>query len=364
MATRICVTLLLLSVSTAFGQEIYTLDNRTDTWEKYTLDDRTDTWELTSSPKPGSPGAQLTSAAKALANKKYDDAIRLSTIWINRNKRHPLLGEAHMIRGDALFKQGNYYESLFDYEFVASTFYGTDVEIAANARELEIGTMFARGVKKKVWGMRIADATDEAAELLMRVQARMPRSAMAQEACMELADLYFSQNDMKNAYKTYGIFLSNYKSIAPPQLVSKAQSRLIDTRLATYRGPLYSNKGLVDANLELKQLQLLNPRLAKTINASARITRFDELFGQKMLNTANWYLKTDKPISAEYTIRQLVKKYPKTSATVEALEDVVPHMLSQLPPAILEEAAPFYALQQEAIIGRTIVVETVMEESQ
>ncbi len=41
-----------------------------------------------------------------------------------------------MIRGDALFKQGNYYESLLDYEFVASTFYGTDVEVAANAREL------------------------------------------------------------------------------------------------------------------------------------------------------------------------------------------------------------------------------------
>ncbi|MEE2819596.1 MAG: outer membrane protein assembly factor BamD [Planctomycetota bacterium] len=349
MATRFCVLILLFCACSVFGQETYTLNEQTDTWE------------LTSSPKPGSPGAQLASAAKALASNSYEDAIRLSTIWINRNKRHPLLGEAHMIRGDAFFKQGNYYESLFDYEFVASTFYGTDVEVAANARELEIGTLFANGVKRKVWGMRIADASDEAAECLMRVQSRMPRSPMAQEACMELADLYFRQNDMKLANKTYGIFLSNYAKTANAKLVSKAQSRLIDTRLATYRGPLYSNKGLVDANLELEQLQLLNPRLAKTINASARMTRFDELLAQKLLNTANWYLKTEKPISAEYTLRQMVKKYPKTSATVEALEDVVPHLLTQIPPVILEEAAPFYAIQQEAILGRTIIVEVIVE---
>ena len=352
MATRISVFFLLFCACTASGQETYTLNEQTDTWE------------LSYSPRPGSPDAQLASAAKFLANNNYDDAIRLSTIWINRNKRHPLLGEAHMIRADALFKQDHFYESLFDYEFVASTFYGTDLEVAANAKELEIGVMFARGVKKKVWGMRIADATDEAEELLMRVQSRMPRSPMAQEACMELADLYFRQNDMTLANKTYGIFLSNYGSTASTQLVSKAQSRLIDTRLATYRGPLYSNKGLVDANLELEQLQQLNPRLAKTINASARITRFDELFAQKMLNTANWYLKTEKPISAEYTVRQMVKKYPKTSATVEALEDIVPRLLTQLPPIILDEAASFYALQQEAILGRTIIIEMITEETQ
>ena len=349
MATRICIFIILFCTVPALGQE------------KYLLSDKTDAWELAYSPKPGTPEAQLASAAKALANNKYNEAIRLSTIWINRNKRHPLLGQAHMYRGNALFEQGNYYESLFDFEFVARTFSGTDVEVAAIARELEIGTMFARGLKKKVWGMRIADATDEAAECLMRVQGRLPRSPMAQEACMELADLYFRQNDMKNASKTYNIFLHNYSKKATPKLVSKARSRLIDSRLATYRGPLYSNQGLVEADLMLEQLQQVNPRLAKSINASARMTRFDELFAKKMLNTAKWYLKTEKPVSAEYTLRQMVKKYPQTSATVEALEDIIPHLLTQLPAIITTEVTPFYIMQQEAILEKTIVVEVVTE---
>ena len=323
--------------------------------ETYVLDDRTDSWLLTNVPEPGSPEAMLAEAAKELAQDHYEEAKRLASIWMTRHKRHPLIGEAHLIHGNALFAQHEYYESLFDYEFVAREFYGTQAAIAANEMELIIATMFANGMKKKIWGMRISDATEEAEELLIRVQERLPRSKMAERAAMELADLYYRNKQVKLANDMYLIFVQNYPH---SDQIDKARARLIYTRLATYRGPAFDESGLLDARKELEQLEYSNPRLANIVDSQALLTRIDESIGQKLLNTAKWYLHVNEPIPAEYTIRRLVQSHPNTAASIEALETLVPTLLPMLPPVILDEVEIFYALRQEALLGESI---TVME---
>lgn len=319
--------------------------------ETYTLDEKTDTWILAEAPEPGSPEAQLAAAAKQLAMGNNQEAMRLSSIWMTRNKRHPLMGEAHIIHGDALFAQRYYYESLFDYEAVARDYYGTKAAITANERELEIATMFANGLRKRLWGMRISDATDEAKELLIRIQERLPRSPLAETAAMELADLYYRTKEMKLANDMYLIFVENYPRSAE---IEKAQARLIYTRLATYRGPDFNDAGLFDARKELIRLQVTSPRLANTVNASALITRIDESIGQKMLRTAQWYLKVNNPIAAEYTIHRLIQKHEHTAASIEALEHLVPQLLPLLPPVVLNDVRDFYETYQEALLGRVI----------
>ena len=319
--------------------------------ESYTLDEKTDTWILTDAPKPGSPEAQLAAAAKQLALGDYQEAMRLASIWITRNKHNPLLAEAHIIHGDALFAQKYFYESLFDYEIVARDYYGTQAAITANERELEIATMFAHGMRKLLWGMRFSDATDEAEELLIRIQERLPRSPLAETAAMELADLYYRRKQMKLANDMYLIFVENYPQ--SPE-INKAQARLIYTRLATYRGPAFDDAGLFDARKELRQLQLTNPRLAKIIDSTAIITRIDESLGQKMLRTAQWYLKVNNPIAAEVTIRRLIEQHEQTAASIEALEHLIPQILPQLPPIVLRELGDFYEIYQEALLGRIL----------
>ena len=39
-----------------------------------------------------------------------------------------------------------------------------------------------------------------------------------------------------------------------------------------------------------------------------------------MLDTATWYLKTSDPVSARYTLRRLVRDYPRTVAATAALQ--------------------------------------------
>ena len=319
--------------------------------ETYTLDEKTDTWILTDAPKSGSPEAQLAAAAKQLASGDYQEAMRLSSIWMTRNKHHASIGEAHIIHGDALFAQGYYYESLFDYEIVARDYYGTKSAIAANERELEVATMFANGLRKRLWGMRISDATDEAEELLMRIQERLPRSPLAETAAMELADLYYRRKQMKLANDMYLIFVENYPH---SREIDKARTRLIYTRLATYRGPAFNDAGLFDARSELIKLQFISLRLANTVEANALITRIDESLGQKMLRTAQWYMKVNNPIAAEYTVRRLINQHEHTAASIEALEHLVPKILPLLPPNVLLDVGDFYDNYQEALLGRII----------
>jgi outer membrane protein assembly factor BamD (BamD/ComL family) len=331
--------------------------------ETYTLDEKTDTWVLTDTPEAGSSEAQLASASKQLALGNYQEALRISSIWIERNKHsddYSLMGEAHIIHGDALFAQGYFYESLFDYEVVARDYYGTKSSITANEREFEIAKMFAGGLRKLLWGMRIADATDEAEELFIRIQERLPRSPLAENAAMELADLYYRRKQMKLANDMYLIFVENY----PQSLeIDKAKARLIYTRLATYRGPTFNDAGLFDARKELLQLRSTSPRLAKTVDSSALITRIDESLGQKALRTAQWYLKTNNPIAAEYTVRRLIVEYKQTAASIEALEHLVPKILPQLPPIVMQEIGDFYDINQEALLGKIITSVEIPEDN-
>jgi hypothetical protein len=111
---------------------------------------------------------------------------------------------------------------------------------------------------------------------------------------------------------------------------------------------------LIDARKELVQLEYANKSLSNTINSSSLITRIDESLGQKMLSTAKWYMKVNKPIAAEYTVRRLVMQYKDTVAAVEALEYLIPELLPKLPPVVLAEIEDFYAAHQEALLGKTI----------
>jgi len=341
-----------ISASLSFSQETYTLDKKTDTWV------------MTGAPTPGSPEAQLAGASKQLALGNYQEAMRLSSIWIERNKHNidvALIGEAHIIHGDALFAQKYFYESLFDYEIVAREFYETKAAVKANERELEIAIMFANGVHKLLWGMRIADATDEAEELLILIQERLPQSPLAETAAMELADLYYRKKQMKLANDMYLIFVENYPR---SKKIERAKARLIYTRLATYRGPLFNDAGLFDARKELVQLRNTSPSLARTVDSTALITRIDESLGQKTLRTAQWYLKVNNPIAAEYTVRHLIREYKHTAASIEALEHLIPIILPQLPPIVLLEIGDFYNVNQEALLGRIITSVEITEDIQ
>ena len=286
----------------------------------------TDEWTPAAQVEPGSPEWQLDQIRRAIADGHYDRAENLADTWLERHRGHALEAEAYLLRGDAFMARGDYYESLFDYEFIARTYPGSEAFVTALERELEIARLFASGTKRKLWGIRFVDASDEAQELLIRVQERLPGSTLAEEAGIALADFYFSRREMDLAATAYELFIENYPR---SDQVSKARRRLIFAHLASFKGPEFDATGLYEARSLLRVFQATEPAAAQRAGADALLVRIDESDAQKLLATARWYMRRGNMVSAEYTIRRLVRRYPTSVATVEALrlmETILPRL--------------------------------------
>ncbi|MHC4447425.1 MAG: tetratricopeptide repeat protein [Planctomycetota bacterium] len=274
-----------------------------------------DAWEAVDSPDLESAEGQLAMARRALAAGDAKRAEYLAGAWIKRFPNNVLQPQAYLIRGDALHARGNHYKALFDYEYIARVFPGSEAFITAAERELEIARLFAHGTKRRMWGLRLLDASDEAQELLIRIQERLPGSRLAEEAGMELADFYFRRREMDLAADMYAIFIENYPH---SDQLTKARRRLIYAHLASFKGPDFDATGLHDARALLEQFRVEEPAEAQRVGAEALLTRIDESDAQKLLRTARWYLRTGDVIAADYAIRRLLREFPRSVAATDA----------------------------------------------
>ena len=325
--------ILLAAAQAARGQETYRL-----------ADD--DSWTAAEEVDPGSPQGQMAEARRALAAGDVIRAENLATQWIDRYSQHPMLPDAYLLRGDALMAQREYYKAAFDYEFIAKGFPGSEAFVTALERELEIAKLFGSGLKRKLWGMRIADASDEAEEMLIRIQERLYGSRLAEEAGMELGDFYFRRRNMSLAVEAYSLFIENYPD---SEQINKARKRLIYAHLAGFKGPEFDATGLFNARAELVRLKALAPIASEEVGADALIGRIDESNARKLLHTTRWYLRTSDLIAAELTIRRLVERYPHTLAAADALR-LIPDILPRLPQSVLEEG-PDYSSLRAGLLG-------------
>jgi outer membrane protein assembly factor BamD (BamD/ComL family) len=162
---------------------------------------------------------------------------------------------------------------------------------------------------------------------------------------MTLADYYFRVRDLRMAAEAYDLFLENYPRSKD---VNKARLRLIYSYLADYRGPRYDSSGLQEARLRLEDLRANEPGLAQRIGAESLLVRIYESDASKLLATAQYYLSVSDPISAEYTLRALVKRYPNSIASLEALRDI-PDILAKMPKTVVSMGPDYRALRQEKL---------------
>jgi len=309
--------------------------------------DGDDRWIAPADADPQSPASQLHQAQLSLARGDAARAYNLATGWLDRFPGDPLRAHALLLKGDALLAQGDEYKALYDYEAIAQLYPGSDVFVTALQREFEIAKAYANGLRRKFFGMfRWLSASDDAQEILIRIQERLPGSELAEQAGMELADYYFRQRDLQLSADAYDLFVQNYPR---SRQVEKARLRLIYSLCAAYKGPLYDARGLFEASARLRELQALDPVTAQRVGAEALIVRIYESEASKLLSEAGWYEYMDDPISAEIFIRRLVTKYPKSIAALLALKEI-PALFAQLPPAV-QKQCPDYPKMRKDLLG-------------
>ena len=311
---------------------------------KLSADDR---WVAPEDADPSSPNSQLHQAQMALARGDAARAYNLASGWLDRYPANPLRAHALLLKADSMLAQGDEYKALYDYEELIRNYPGSDVFVTALQREFQIAKAYANGLRRKFFNtFRWLNADEEAQEILIRVQERLPGSHLAEQAGMELADFYFRKRDLQLASDAYDLFVQNYPR---SKQVEKARLRLIYTLLAAYKGPLFDARGLFEASARLKELQALDPVTAQRVGADALIVRIYESEASKLLSEAAWYDAQDDPISAELYIRRLVNNYPKSIATLVALREV-PQLYAQLPP-LVAKSTPDYRTLRKAMLG-------------
>ncbi len=314
--------------------------------ERYELD-TLDRWTRAAEIDPASEEAQLLAARRALVNGEASRAKNLANSFLERLPLSPYRADALLVRGDATLAEGDEFQALFDYEEVARRYPGSEVFIPALEREFEIARSYARGLKKRLFGtVRILDSSEEAQELLIRIQERLPGSELAERAGMELSDYYFDRREMMMAAESYRLFIENYPR--SPQ-VTKARLRLIYASIAGFRGPEYDASGLLEARARLQSLQALQPGLAQQVGTTALLARIEESQAAKFLSTASWYLEIGDPISAELSVRRLVQRHPTSIAAIEALR-IVPSILAEVPETVAR-GGPDYRLLRKEVLG-------------
>ncbi|MFM7807137.1 MAG: outer membrane protein assembly factor BamD, partial [Planctomycetota bacterium] len=193
---------------------------------------------------------------------------------------------------------------------------------------------------------RMLEAGDDGQEILIRIQERLPGSELAEEAGMELADYYFRIRDMSLAADAYDLFTQHYPR---SRQVVKARLRLIYSYYAQFKGPEFEGKGLEEATARIKQLQADEPAVAQKIGSDALLVRIYESEAARLRSQAEWYMRVQDWIAAELTIRSLVKRYPDSIATIEALR-IVPEVLERLPVDVVKQC-PDYAALRKTIVG-------------
>lgn len=329
---------------------LFTMTSTALAQTEYTLDDF-DRW--TPSPSPSPVDEQLQQARVALANGDAARALNLSENFLENNPLGQGRADALLIQGDAQLALGYEYKALFAYEDVARRYSSTTSFIPALEREYEIAKAYAHGLRKRFLGtFRWIDAGDDAQEIFIRIQERLPGSELAEKAGMELSDYYFRIRDMPLAADSYDLFVQNYPR---SKRVNKAKLRLIYSYYAQFKGPQYDASGLREATSRLKLLQADDPALAQQIGAEALLVRVYESEAAKLLNDALWYQGMGDFISTELTLRSLVNRFPKSIATIEALK-IAPGVVAKLP-ALTAKGCPDYAQLQSILLGTPRMVE-------
>jgi len=257
-------------------------------------------------------------ARRALAEDNPSTARTLLTKWLDdpAKTRNILRPTALRLRGDARVALHREYLALYDYEEVIRAFPESDEFLTAVERELDIAIRYANGLKRRAWGVRIFDATDIAVELFIRVQERTPGSALAERAAIELADFYYRTGDISLASEAYDLYMENFPK-GPNYL--KARQRRIFADIARFKGPKYDASGLIDAQIQIKELNRDAPIQAEQAGLSGGIElRIEESLAAKQLENARWYLTRNDWPSARLVLRRLNREYPSTVAASRA----------------------------------------------
>lgn len=273
----------------------------------------------------------LDRAEQLLAHNGYKAANNILLDWLKKNKKSPLRDRGLLLLAESYYQAGDRLLAFYECDDLMDNFPESPLYYRALEMQYKIAEAFLDGYKRRLFGMAILGAEDDAVEMLYRIQQRSPGSTLAEKALLRTADYYYATSQFDLAADAYTAYVRQYPR---SPMVPRARLRAAFATLAQFRGLKYDATPLVDARAQLVDIAMAYPELAKQENIEDVLNRIDKSAARKLLDIANFYRRTHNPASAVYQYRFVIQAYPNTPEAEEAKEQLthMPKSALELPP--------------------------------
>lgn len=246
---------------------------------------------------------------------QFAAADKESLAWLLSHKNDPNYALGLYLHAQALDGNGDpikafyYCDELLD-TFPASPYYAPALEL-----QYRIADSLLSGRKLSFLGMKVLSASDDAIEMMFRIQQRAPGSPLAEKALRRTADYYFANGDFDLAADAYGAFAKQYprNPDLPEILLRQAFSNY-----AQFTGVRFDPTPLINARQQMVDLINQYPEVAQRENIPSFVDSIDKTLARKLWVTADFYRRTNKPEASRVTLRVLINQYPQSDEAQQA----------------------------------------------
>ncbi len=250
-----------------------------------------------------------------IKSRRFSAAMKRAVEWLKANPHSPAHDRGLYLEAQALFGYGDRIKSFYYCDELMDEHPESRLFYPALALQYKIADAYLLGYKQRWLGIPMFSGSDEAVEMLFRIQARSPGSPLAEQALLRTADYYYANEDYDFAADTYGAYVRQYPR--SPN-VPRALLRQSYAYLAQFSGLHYDATPVINARAELMQLAAEYPDLAEEEHLPELLKRIDRTLAQKIYAQGNFYERTNQPRAAAYTYKYLVKNYGQTPAGAQA----------------------------------------------
>lgn len=278
--------------------------------ERQVLDPESDEWVEPPVADRVAPEATLDEARRLLTEGEYRRAHKRLKQWTEENPDHDRYFEGTYLLGEALFGRKHFYQAYESYEVVVENTAG-NLFFQALQREMDVARAFLAGEKRIVWKILRLSAYDDGIEILDRIWERAPGTRLGEAALKLKADYFFAVGDMDLAQDEYVNLAREYPHGRYAQL---AMLRGAESAAAAFPGIKFADRALLDAEVRYRQVQRTFPAYAERERVADRLEGIRQQRGEKDLDIARWYERTDRAGAAEFYYRLILKDWPDTLA--------------------------------------------------
>ena len=266
-------------------------------------------WVRQAKPAEGTAAGELAAIRRKMDRKKYAAAAKRAKRFLKRYPADPLREEVLGLAGEAELRRGRHWQAYTWYEKQLGEFPSGAGVGRALERETEIAQVFLAGKKRRVAGIFMFSCEDDGIEILERIADFAPGTPQAEEALLTIADHHYGKSRWADAAGGYELFLRLY---AQSPRAPRAELRLAEALLRSYRGPAWDEAPLIEAEQRYKAFAAQRPAAARRARVEKILEAIHLARAEKQYEIGRFYLRTRRPTAAAYYFRLVAKDYADT----------------------------------------------------